>query len=79
MRHFINIIKFVFGIKDKEVVEVAKVTKLDTGKTFTDVEEVLIESLRGKLSGSKKLLSLRKRHDNKYDLSDINLKEFYIR
>jgi hypothetical protein len=78
MRHFINIIKFVFGIKDKEeVVEVAKVAKLDAGKTFTDVEEVLIESLRGKLSGSKKLLSLRKRHDNKYDLSDINLKEFY--
>lgn len=60
MRHFINIIKFVFGIKDKEVVEVAKVTKLDTGKTFTDVEEVLIESLRGKLSGSKNFLACEK-------------------
>lgn len=78
MKYLINIIKFIFRIKDKEeVVEVVKVVKPDTSKTFTEDEEVLIESLRGKLSGLKKLLSIRKKYDIKYDLSDITLKEFY--
>ena len=50
MKHLINIIKFIFRIKDKEeVVEVVKVVKPDTSKTFTEDEEVLIESLRCKV------------------------------
>lgn len=69
-------------IKNKNIdIEIEEVIsyEIDINRTFTDEEESLIESLRGKptILNIKKLLDIRKRFDVKYTLSEITLKEFY--
>lgn len=69
-------------IKNKNIdIEIEEVIsyEIDINRTFTDEEESLIESLRGKptIVNIKKLLDIRKKFDTKYTLSEITLKEFY--